>query len=482
VLSIRLKHYLTGISLLIFSHIASGDELANAASKGDWETLFSLLQDGVNVNEPAPDGTVALSHAAYRNELKIVEFLLLTAEAEVNIANDFGATPLYIAATNADAIVVERLLNAGADPNASLLSGETPLMGASNRGRHEIARLLLENGADPNINELVGEQTALMWAAAEKHVEVVRLLVNYKADINARSNREFSPLMFAIREGDGNLEIVNILLEAGANVNDLVLRTGLTPLMMASIGGFEKIAQLLLKHGANPSYVDRNGMSILHHAVDNHETSSIIVEALLLRGADPNSRIFNPNNQLYKPGDRSPAVESPQGATPLVLAARKNNLDAIITLLAAGADPFIPTEQNTTVLHMAAGAGTDFASSTPSEQVIIATKIVRLLVELGADVNSVGEFGWTPLHSAAYHGRNDIIKVLIENGANLNAMDELGQTPLSISYAVVTPAGNYAYYQSPRTFRRSTVDLLLSLGATPLEESGVEILALRSNE
>ena len=61
-------------------------------------------------------------------------------------------------------------------------------------------------------------------------------------------------------------------------------------------------------------------------------------------------------------------------------------------------------------------------------------------------------------------------------------MDGFGQTPLSISYAILTEGIGDAYDQSARVFRRDTADLLLALGATPLEESGVKVAFQRDSE
>jgi hypothetical protein len=94
-------------------------------------------------------------------------------------------------------------------------------------------------------------------------------------------------------------------------------------------------------------------------------------------------------------------------------------------------------------------------------------------------VNGAGQFGWSALHVAAYQGLNDVIAYLASKGAKLDAMDAFGQTPLSISYAIITKDIRDAYYQSPRVFRRDTANLLLSLGATPLEKSGVVAAVLR---
>jgi len=60
-------------------------------------------------------------------------------------------------------------------------------------------------------------------------------------------------------------------------------------------------------------------------------------------------------------------------------------------------------------------------------------EIVKLLVTLGADVNSQDDHGVTPLHQAAWHGYSDITAYLILKGANVNTTDTLGSSPLKLA-------------------------------------------------
>src|SRR5581483_10424073 len=94
----------------------------------------------------------------------------------------------------------------------------------------------------------------------------------------------------------------------------------------------------------------------------------------------------------------------------------------------------------------------------------------KFLVAHGADIKGVGQYGWTPLHAAAYQGLNDVIEYLVANGADLDAKDSFGQTPLSIANAILTKGIGAAAPQIPRIYRRDTVNLLLRLGATPVEK------------
>jgi ankyrin repeat protein len=460
---------------------SSDRSLIDAAKQGDRAAVQALLNGGKNANLAHPDGSTALFWAASRNDAQMVD-ILLRARADVNTANDYGTTPLYVAAENADAAIVTKLLDAKADPNKALLSGETPLMQAARRGKTEVVRLLLARGANPNAKESNGGQTALMWAVSQRHADVADALIEGKADIHAKSNSGSTALMFAAQQGDA--DSARHLLAAGANPNDVMPASGLTPLIIASAMGHEAVAVQLLEKGADADAIDRRGFASLHRAARDKNAVGI-VRALLKHGANPNIRLTqariasdteygSPLRQTLSAIAVTDTGIALQGATPLLFAAEVNNYDAVVALTEAGADPLLATAQNTTPLIMAAGGGTDLARPRSPEERATAVKTVAFLVEKGADVNTAGQFGWTALHAAAYQGLDDVITYLAGKGAKLDTMDRFGQTPLSISYAVLTEGIGASYYQTPRIYRQETADLLLKLGATPLEKSGVK--------
>jgi ankyrin repeat protein len=446
--------------------------LVDAARQGDRQAVRSLLDSGAKVDVAGADGMTALIWAAHRDDTEMAEFLL-RAGADVAAANDYGATALYAAAANADPEITAILLAAGADANTRLLSGETPLMEAAERGNLETLRVLLSRGADPNLREANGEQTALMWGISERHAAVTEELVRHGADVNARSNKGFTALMFAAQVGDA--DSARVLIGAGAKANDIMPKTGLTPLIIAAATGRNKVAAILLDNGADPDAVAADGFTALHHAA-KHKDAVEMVGALLRHHAKPNVRLVQKKPTVLASGIVL------QGGTALAVAAEINNLGAVKLLVDGRADPSIPTERNTTPLMLAAGAGTDLARPRSPEERAMALQTVRYLVERGADVNAAGEFGWTALHAAAYQGLDDVIEFLAGHGANLDAKDRFGQTPLSIAYAVITKGIGDAYYQTPRVFRRDTADLLLKLGATPLDRSGVVAVVHRPAE
>jgi uncharacterized protein len=414
------------------------------------------------------DGSTALMLAIDRNDVEGAT-RLIRAHADVNASNEYGATALWIAAAGGNVQVTRLLLDAHANPNTALLSGETPLMTAVDSGYADVAQLLLERGADVNARETKGGQTALMWAAANRSADIVKLLLDHAADSRARSIRGFTPLLFAAQQGD--VESGRLLLRAGADVNDRGGNDRKTALIVAAASGNVDFSALLLDSGANPDLSDESGFTALHYAALDAGGGGI-VQTLLAHRANPNPRTTKDSREYVYAGVNL------TGATPLFLAASRGNVQTVRALLAGGADPLMTTEKGTAPLHVATWGGSPYAGDWTEDEKKNLLDVTKLLVEKGADVNSVGEHRWTPLHGAAYKGVDAVVQFLVEHGARIDVFDEYGQTPLSIANAVITVGSKDFYYQSSRVVRKSTADLLLKLGAKPLAESGVQVFDL----
>ena len=455
------------VSVMVPAAATADAGLLDAVLKGDRRAVRELLKNHVEVNAPQPDGSTPLMLASERNDVEIAG-LLIRARANVNAANEYGATALSVACASGNVALIRLLLDAHADPNATLLSGETPLMTAVDNGNRDAANLLLEHGADVNARETRGGQTALMWAAANRSPDIVRLLVDHGADPRARSTRGFTPLLFAAQQGD--VELGRLLLQASADVNDSS-NDRKTALIVAAASGHGAFSVLLLEKGANPDLSDNVGFTALHYAALDKDGADI-VRALLMHGAHRNPRTTRDSREYVYAGVKL------TGATPLFLAASRGNVETVRALVAGGADPFMTTENGTAPLHVATWGGSPYFRDWTEDEKKNLFDVTKLLVELGGDVNSAGEHGWTALHGAAYKGIDPIVQFLVEHGARMERFDEYGQTPLSIANAVITVGSKDAYYQSSRVVRKTTADLLLTLGARPLAESGVQILDL----
>ena len=471
---------LAGAALAADNVNQSNVPLVTAAKAGDRAAVRSLLNGIPQKVIAGPEGTAALVWAASRNDLEMTD-MLLRAGADAKAANEFGATPLYAAAAEADLPMTQKLLGAGADPNTALLSGETPLMQAARRGNVEVVHALLAAKADPNAKEKNGGQNALMWALAQRQAATAQELIRGGADVQAGSKSGFTPLMFAAQQGD--VDSLKILLSAGAKPEGYEAGT-VTPLIIAAAMNHVQAVDLLLDNGANPNTVDWRGYNALllvvrdsHYGQDlaNKDKVLAIVKSLVAHGVNVNLRLKQP--KAITAND-----VSLDGATAVLLAAEVNNTEVVKVLLDAGADPRITTEQGMTPMIMAAGGGTDIQRERVPEEQAKAIETVKLLAEHGVDITAAGQYGWTALHAASYQGLKDVIQYLVSKGADINEMDSFGQTPLSIALAVLVQDIGARRLQIPRRYRRDVAELMLKLGATPLDKSGVIVVLQRTGD
>ncbi len=460
----------------------TGDtRVADAAMTPDREALRTLLKQKADVNAPQPDGTTALQWAARHDDLEIAE-LLIRAGADVKAANRFGVTPLALACTNGSAAMIEQLLKAGADANSVVSeAGDTALMLAARTGKPDAVLALLNHGADVNKTNAEG-QTPLMWAAAGRNAAAVQVLVDRKADVNAKTRTAPPPkpmdtifsapfpvggmtaLLFAVRQNDR--ESARILIAAGADVKENAA-DGTSPLLVAVLNGHNTLASFLLEKGADPNAADGKGRAALYAAVDmrNLEWSTRpapperdpmpdldLIDALLAHGANPNQRLTKKIPLRGQPsfdGRWANAV----GATPFWRAAQSDDVTLMKLLKEKGADPLLATSDNTTPLMVAAGVGWSDGQSHGSQS--DAPEAIRLCMEWGGDVNAKNSVGYTALHGAAFRGANDAVKLLVEKGARMDVKNQEGRLPVNMAEGMhIGPGGWVEHEDTPALPRK----------------------------
>ena len=162
-------------------------------------------------------------------------------------ANGQGArTPtLYEAAARGDVDVIQQHIANGADLNEPDSRGRTALGHAANAGRLEAVTLLAKSGA--NVNAPSADVPPLVIAALQRRADIVTVLVENAADVNAKDTSGRTTLIVAAE--NGQKEIVDLLVAKGADVNSRDNR-GTTPLTAATRGRHSEVAQLLREHGA----------------------------------------------------------------------------------------------------------------------------------------------------------------------------------------------------------------------------------------
>ncbi len=228
-----------------------------AAASRNIEMIEFLKEKGANLNAQEQEGYTAL-HIAMHDEGDIETFKkLLELGAEIEIRDMFKKTPLHQACEWGLAEYVSALLENGADVN--VLSDQyrklTPLVSAMQARRvdhntkKEIVKMLLEHDADPN---MAVSQFTPIFSCRDKMVDVAKLLISHKANVNA------------------------------VNAN------GTSPLMAFAQDGYKNLVELLLNHGADKSLINNKGKTAMDIAVemvenaqdDNKMTDMKIVELL----------------------------------------------------------------------------------------------------------------------------------------------------------------------------------------------------------
>jgi ankyrin repeat protein len=441
---------MAGLVLMASTSFAASSDVADAAMNRNTAAVRTLLTQKADVNAPQADGSTALHWAVYHEDVALVD-RLLAAGASATVPNREGATPFYLACVSGNAEMMGKLLKAGVDVNGSFLHhGETPLMVAARTGRPEAVKLLMEAGAKVEMKETLRQTTALMWAAEQGHAEVIKLLIDSGADINAASTVEeakkrrgvvyeqgenqhtggVTPLVLAARQG--NLAAVQALAEGGADLNK-ASGDGSSAMVVAVQNGHYNVARYLVEKGADVNLQNEKGWAPLYLAVKhrnletgtlpvpNQNQSTDFIKLLLAQPKiDVNARLkFNTE---IRNGQRATWLEE-AGATPFLRAALCGDIEVMRWLLARGADPKIATKDGTTPLMAAAGVG--FSEGFIHDRSVGETiEAMKLLLELGTDVNAQNAGGLTALHGAAHKSGIEAIKLLVENGASLTILSK----------------------------------------------------------
>lgn len=265
------------------------------------------------------------------------------------------------------------------------------LQPAAAKGSTKTVKLLLDHGTDPN--GWYGGFTALHRATWQRHKDVIRVLVEYGADVNAQNKRWGTALHQALDSidatGFADIMTVSVLLQHGADVN---AQGGLygTALQAAAIYRQEEIVELLLKYGAD---VNAQG-GIYGTALQAAATATKSLVALLLaHGAKVN-------------------IKCGKYGTALQAAMVEGNKEIAIILLEHGADVNAQGGKYGTALQAAASAPSLWTMADPRD----ATK---LLLDYGADVNAQGGQYGGALQAAISTGRKDIENLLRKYGATM---------------------------------------------------------------
>ncbi|KAL0030594.1 hypothetical protein WJX79_007768 [Trebouxia sp. C0005] len=232
----------------------------------------------------------------------------------------------------------------------------------------------------------------------------------------------------------GDVGALQVLLGQGSSFGTPD-KAGHTPLHYAAAGGQAGSVRLLIQHGANVHAVSTNGDTALHVAAAQGSTAAI--EALLTQGADASNTNDRDQTPLYCAvehqhtaaahllGSVSPATVNKAdewGLTPLHIASRSGNVNIVTALILCQADPLQQSWDKRTALHFAAQHRHP-ALQNPADHFRWQKHLLNLKDHQGN----------TALHVAVIEGMTEPVQVLLQDGADINTLGQQQQTPLMLA-------------------------------------------------
>ena len=459
-----------------------------AAYHGNADLAELLLEAGADPSAANRNGSTPMWLAASQGDATMIE-TLIDGGADTNEELPLGRRPLMLAARAGSVDAVRMLLDHGADPNASENERRTTaLMQAADQGHADVLAVLIERGADVAARSapvLRDGRTAALGKSGDPREAVRRQVIAVLCErespdlstLNALSalstgstedallanaggpdigaddpcsnqregiiftgggrNRgerepdggEVTALVYAARTG--SLDAARVLLEAGADVNQ-VTRYGWSALLAATQNRNYQMGKFLIEHGADVNIANKGGWTPLYLATDNRNLEGgdyptrtpdmdhlAYLRLLLDAGADPNARMLESTETRTVFTNQWLDEE---GATAFLRASQSGDVELMRLLLEHGADPHIYTTLGVTPLAAAAGIGwvEGITSEWSREQTVEA---VKMLLDLRIDPDFQADTGRVALHGAAHKGATEVVRILVAAGARMDIRD-----------------------------------------------------------
>ncbi|KAL2080256.1 hypothetical protein ACEWY4_024049 [Coilia grayii] len=393
-----------------------------AAGEGDEASLKILYQSKANPNIADKMDRSPLHVAAEHGHTNIVEMLTEKFKSNVLARTKDGSTLLYVASQCGHPETALAFLKKGVPLHMPNKSGAVCLHAAAKLGHTSVVKALLLKGAQVDATTKDG-LTALHIAVQHCKPLVVQMLLGFGAKVQLNGGKaQETPLHIAARVKEGE-KVAEMLLKSGADVN-AEQENGETAMHVAARHGSLQMLRALIEEGGGLTWKSKAGENPLHIAV-RHCHAPIVEEILS----------YLTSERSLQEAQSCVRQENQRGETPLHLAAelRKDSAhesgeDALIarTLMEYDANVTATTrELRETPLHYCARVG----------NTAVLQEILRYVTasRLQMAVNKHAKNGWSPLLLAAERGHLEVVRMLLQNHARVDVFDEDGKAALHLA-------------------------------------------------
>ncbi|XP_041268760.1 transient receptor potential cation channel subfamily A member 1 [Onychostruthus taczanowskii] len=414
-----------------------------ATKKNQVESVRLLLSRGANPNILNSNMMAPLHMAVQSLHNEIVKVLVQHSSTDVNLEGEAGNTPIIVACYKDNPEALTLLIENGGKICKPNKTGCMPIHAAAFSGAKTCLEILLKKGeelghsAKTHINFTNnGKCSPLHLAVQSGDLEMIKMCIEFGAQIDLKQNEKCTALHFAATQGateivklmmssyageesiidavDGNketllhrtalfdhYELAEYLISMGANIDSVDIE-GRSPLLLATSCASWKIVNLLLSKGANVSLKDHLGRNFLHLTVLQPGGLQHLNEKYLQMEHIKNLVVDEDN----------------EGCTPLHYACRQGVALSVNNLLSLNVSIYSKSRDKKSPLHFAASYG----RINTCQRLIRDMKDTRLL-------NEGDKKGMTPLHLAAQNGHEKVVQFLLKRGA-LFLCDYKGWTAL----------------------------------------------------
>lgn len=336
----------------------------------------------------------------------------------LDVKDHDGQTMLAYAATYGHPLFIKFLIESKADLD---MSGKThtALTSAISSERLDNVKALLALKANPDAANQIGD-IPLTVAAEFRRADIIRELIDAKADINSRPANNDTPLIRVCRQRDNNksVETILTLLEKKADINAPHLKKGNTPLITSIVEGNINLLRVLLTNKADSNIPEftTGKTPLIYAAIQNN---AAMIQSLLEAKAYPN------------------AINEQTGDTAFTEAAQLAHTDIMQVLISAKADvnaPHAKTGDFPLIHILKPRKVISYGWEYYNDPVADCVKSARLLLDAKSDPNLVNlKNGDSPLFQAVIINRSDILQMLLEANADANVYNKEGKTVLTES-------------------------------------------------